>query len=175
MRGPAHRFTPTPGSALGLLLSMVLSSAQVVWCCNASGSGQASCRARRLPSRAAARVEKGDGSEKGTQLFSQPFNCLRGRPRERSVHANPKRLPVRFCQWSAPKGQPRWMERRTASSSASVGARLTCLSQCFGSGSGQRCSSCLASRSPCTRRHRLDHRQSSARFTRPARSAFRSA
>jgi hypothetical protein len=78
------------------------------------------------------------GAEKGTFYF---FSSFRGRPRGLSVDSNPSCRAARFCQRSLPKGRPRVMLARIASTSASVCGSLTSCSQLLGSGSGPRASS----------------------------------
>jgi hypothetical protein len=108
------------------------------------------------------------GRKKGTFYFS----AFRGRPRGRIVACNPRRLAAIFTQLSAPNGVPRAMLRRIASSSASLCGRFTTLVQFAGRATGEAANNGQSAFGP--RAARLDHRQSSARLTKLARSAFRS-
>jgi len=115
------------------------------------------------------------GQLNGTGLiFGQSSFSFLGRPRERSVDWSPSWSAVVLTHPSPPYGWPRRTLRRIASNSASVGGSLTRSSQVRGRGNGHRLSHLRSSAFPCTRRQRLDQRQSSARATKFARSAFRS-
>jgi len=105
------------------------------------------------------------------------FGSNFGRPRGRSVLARPSLPAVRLIHASLPKGWPRSRERRTASSSFSVSARFTCSSQFRGQGNGPSLSVGRASgfADVTSRCARLPQRHFSARFTRSARTALRSA
>jgi hypothetical protein len=68
------------------------------------------------------------GEKRGRNLFpgsSSPAACFFGQPRGRSVYASPNRRAVRCVQAAEPYGSSRATERRSAASSASVGAALT--------------------------------------------------
>src|SRR5262249_40907476 len=98
---------------------------------------------------------------------------LGGRPGGRSEDSKPSAAAVRSTHAAEPNGVPRSTLRRKAASSASLFGSCTSSSQaaCRGTGPG----SSQGSSGGRSHSGRLDQPQSSARATRPARSAFRSA
>ena len=106
------------------------------------------------------RIKGVEEESKGSGVFSHdPL----GRPRGRKVDPIPKRFATRRTQPSSPKGRPRRTLTRSASNSDAVCGRLTLVVQSAGRSMGQSLSQEATMESVCTRRHKLDHRQSSAR------------
>jgi hypothetical protein len=118
----------------------------------------------------AGRRRKGDAD----LFYGSVVDFFLGRPRGRRVYSSPNRRPTCCCQAAPPNGQPRTTASRTASSSASVCGRLTHSSQSAGNGTGPADSRGRSAATTACRAARLDHRQSSARATSPARRALRS-
>lgn len=97
-----------------------------------------------------------------------------GRPRGRSVDSRSRRRTVDSTHVSLPKGLPRLTLQRTASTSLSLSGSLTRLTQ-FGSlGSGHADNNLGSGSGWVVQRYNDPHRQSSARSTKSARTAFRS-
>jgi serine/threonine protein kinase len=90
------------------------------------------------------------------------------------VRSSPRAPAARLTHASPPYGRPRSRLRRTASSSFSVMARLTCSSQFRGQGHGPSVSRGVPSATSANRCAALPQRQFSARRTRRARRALRS-
>ncbi len=97
-----------------------------------------------------------------------------GRPRGRSVDSRSRRRAVDSTHVSLPKGLPRLTLQRTASTSFSLSGSFTRLTQ-FGSlGSGHADNNLGSGSGWVAQRYNDPHRQSSARSTKSARTAFRS-
>jgi hypothetical protein len=97
-----------------------------------------------------------------------------GRPRERSVNSRLSRVAVLAIQASDPNGWPRFPRRRNVFNSVSVRGSLTNSAYRRDRGSGHEPNHWRSASGLRSRRHKLDHCQSSARLTKFARKAFRS-
>jgi hypothetical protein len=109
--------------------------------------------------------------EKKTGTFYVSINFC-GRPMGRRLASNPKRVAVTGVHGFDPNGAPRFTLSRICCTSASVIDSLIHASH--GSGRTTGPASIRGPRDDSTQRRALDHRQSSARVTNPARTGFRS-
>ena len=136
-------------------------------CCDRSAVTPSACRPR-------GRESKLLPPAWGRKRCQEPFSCFLGRPCARKVLSSPSRRTTWSDQNAPPKGHPRFTERRSATSSASVCGLLTSSTQSAKRRTGQADRSDLSLVLPQHQRDRLPHRHSSARRTRFARKAFRS-
>lgn len=120
------------------------------------------------------RGKKGVRNVSGT-LFAAFFpDGRRGRLRGRSVVSKPNAVTALLVHDSSPNGLPLCTQRRRAANSDSVCGSLTQAGQSRGRETGQVESNWRSERSGCVMRQRLPQFHASARFTSPARRAFRS-
>lgn len=107
-------------------------------------------------------------------LMGHLRNRTHFRPRGRRVDSRFRRRAIDSTQSSSPNGLPRCADSRTAANSASLNGVLTRSTQPGSREIGHGDSSDEFGSGFCSYRHNEPQRQSSARRTKPARSALRS-